>query len=121
MLPPQLIELTLMDDQSEILDRYQLMEIAEREDKLNKHSILIKSFIDFCKEKQINLIIDDFDYVRAIGIVAKYPNIVTLLNPKIENDKEELVEVNIFKGKLPDRILEIIDKLVIYRQQSHST
>lgn len=94
-----------MDNESEILNRYQLMEISEREDKLKKHSTLIKSFIDFCKVKQINLTIENFDYVRTIGIVAKYPNIVTLLNPKIENDKEGLVEVNILEKEFKKRTI----------------
>lgn len=63
-------------------------------DKLTKYSSLIQSFIDYCNSKQINLTIGNFDYVKTIGIVATYPNIVYLLNDNISADKDELIEVS---------------------------
>jgi hypothetical protein len=82
-----------MDNQTERLKRYQQQQIEERMEALTKNATLVQSFIDYCDTKQIKLTKDNFDYVRTIGIVAKYPNIVHLLNDKIVKDKEELIEV----------------------------
>lgn len=84
-----------MSDGTDLQNRYRQQQIEERKEKLRKHSILIQDFIKICAEKQIVLTIDNFDYVRTIGLVAKFPNLVTLLNPKIIVDKEELVSMAI--------------------------
>lgn len=84
-----------MDNQTERLKRYHQQQLEERMEELTKNEILVQSFIDFCETKKIKLTKDNFDYVRTIGIVAKYPNIVHLLNDKIVKDKEELIEVSI--------------------------
>jgi hypothetical protein len=84
-----------MSDETDLKSKYLQQQIEERKDKLQKHSILIQDFISFCAEKQIVLTIDNFDYVRTIGLVAKFPNLVTFLNPKIIVDKEELVSMSI--------------------------
>jgi hypothetical protein len=68
-------------------------------EKLSKSSSLINSFIDYCESKQIKLTQDNFNYIRTIGIIATYPNIVFLLNDKISNDKEGLVDVNILNSE----------------------
>ncbi len=83
-----------MDNEKEIFERYQQQQLEERMEELTKNATLIQSFIDFCESQQIKLTIDHFDYVRTIGVVANYPNIVHLLNNKIAKDKEELVEVS---------------------------
>lgn len=84
-----------MDNETDILKRYQQQQLEERMEELSKNATLIQSFIDYCDSKQIKLTLDNFDYVQTIGIVAKYPNIVHLLNDKIFTDKEQLVEVSI--------------------------
>ena len=84
-----------MSDETEFQNKFQQHQIEERKEKLQKHSLLIQNFINFCAEKQIVLTIENFDYVRKIGIIAKFPNLVTLLNPKIIVDKEELVPMSI--------------------------
>ncbi|HPA36775.1 MAG TPA: hypothetical protein PLA16_10430, partial [Chitinophagales bacterium] len=82
-----------MESETEIFRRYKQQLLEERMEELTKNADLIQSFIKYCDSKQINLTSDNFDYVQTIGIVAKYPNIVHLLNDKILRDKEELVEV----------------------------
>lgn len=82
-----------MDSQKDILERYRQQQLKEREDELTKNSALIQAFIDHCHSKQIKITKDHFDYIQTIGIIAKYPNIVHLLNNKILLDKEGLVEV----------------------------
>ena len=84
-----------MSDGTDLQNKYPQQQIEEKNEKLQKHSILIQNFIKFCAEKQIVLTIENFDYVRTIGLVAKFPNLVTLLNPKIIVDKEELVSMGI--------------------------
>jgi hypothetical protein len=84
-----------MSDETDLQNKYRQQQIEERKEKLQKHSNLIQNFINFCAEKQIVLTIDNFDYVRTIGLVAKFPNLVTLLNPKIIVDKEELISMDI--------------------------
>ena len=83
-----------MDERSEILRNYRKHQKEERENELLKNSKLINDFIDFCSTKKIKLSADNFDYIQTIGIVAKYPNIVGLLNNRIQPDKEELVNVS---------------------------
>ncbi|OBQ32779.1 MAG: hypothetical protein AN485_20580 [Anabaena sp. MDT14b] len=77
-----------MNNETDKFKRYQQQQIEERMKELSKNESLIQSFIDYCDSKQIKLTKDNFDYVRRIGIVAKYPNIVHLLNDKISKDKD---------------------------------
>jgi hypothetical protein len=84
-----------MDTDDEILENYRKQLVEEQQEELIKNSSLIQSFIDFCNSKQLLLTLDNFNYVQIIGIVAEYPNIVSLLNQKVLTDKEGLVEVNI--------------------------
>ena len=86
-----------MENENDILKRYQQQQIEERMEELTKNSALIQSFIDYCESKQIKLTKHNFDFVQTIGIVANYQNIVHLLNDKISTDKEELVEVSILE------------------------
>ena len=86
-----------MDNQTEIQRNYRKRQLEEREEEMTKHSTLIQAFIDFCDSKNIKLTKDNFDYVQTIGIVAKFPNIVNLLNDKVFEDKEKLVEVNVLE------------------------
>ena len=83
-----------MENETEIFRRYKQQQREERMEELTKNADLIQSFIKYCDSKQIELTSDNFDYIQTIGIVAKYPNIVHLLNDKILKDKEELVEVS---------------------------
>lgn len=66
----------------------------EKREELSKNSILIDNFIKFGLSKGIKLTADNFDYVHTIGIIAKHPNIVGLLNKNIQWDKENLVSVS---------------------------
>lgn len=72
----------------------------DRKEELKKHSSLIKSFIDYCKSKQIHLTEKNFYFIETIGVVATYPNIAYLLNDKIYTDKENLVAVTLLEKEL---------------------
>jgi hypothetical protein len=63
--------------------------------ELEEHSKIIYQFIDLCNSKGIHLNIFNFDYVPTIGIVCKYPNILLLLNPNLQLDKEDLLDFKI--------------------------
>jgi hypothetical protein len=84
-----------MNDESDLQNSYRQQLIEERKEKLQRNFLLIQNFINFCPEKNVVLTIDNFDYVRTIGLVANFPNLVTLLNPKIIVDKEELISMDI--------------------------
>jgi hypothetical protein len=84
---------TPMDSQTEMQRNYRKRQLEERDEEMIKNSTLIQEFIDYCDSKKIKLSKDNFDYIQTIGIVAKFPNIVNLLNNKVSRDKEELVEV----------------------------
>jgi hypothetical protein len=86
-----------MSNKEEQFKRYQQQQLEKRMEKLTENAVLIESFIDYCKSKDIKLTTSNFDYIQTIGIVAKYPNIVHLLNNKISKDKEGLVKVNILE------------------------
>ncbi|WP_412468752.1 hypothetical protein [Pedobacter sp. KLB.chiD] len=86
-----------MDNLTEMQKKYLQNQIEEREKQLQDSEALIKSFIEYCANKKIKLTQNNFDYIQTIGIVASYPNIVSLLNDKICLDKEELIEVDILE------------------------
>lgn len=72
----------------------------EKQEELSKNSILVSDFIKLGQSKGINLTLENFDYARTIGIIAKFPNIVGLLNKKIQHNKEELVSVALLEKEL---------------------
>ena len=89
------LENEIMDTENEILENHRKQLIEEEQEELLKNSALIDSFIKFCKSKQLILTINSFAYIQTIGIIAKYPNIVNILNQKVVIDKEELVAIDI--------------------------
>jgi len=81
----------------EFITNYHKRQLEEQE--LTKNSGLIQDFINFCQSKNIPLSKEQFNYVQTIGIVATYPNLVSLLNNKIVPDKEELIELSILESE----------------------
>jgi hypothetical protein len=75
----------------------------QREAELTNNSAIIQNFIDFCHCKNIKLTRDNFDYVVTIGIVAEFPNLVSLLNNKIISDKENLFDVSVLEREYKKR------------------
>ena len=67
--------------------------------EIEKHSAVIDEFIKFCNCKQIGLTRANIDYVKTIGVIAKYPNLVYLLNKNIISDKENLVDMNLLESE----------------------
>lgn len=81
-----------MDSTEEIQRRYIQQMIEEEKEELQKNSELISSFKNFCKEKSITLTNENFKYIQTIGIVASFPNIVSILCSDFTKDKEGLVD-----------------------------
>lgn len=79
--------------ESEMQRQYREALEQERSEELIKKGDIIQSFIDFCKGKDILLTKDNFDYIPTIGVIATTPNLLKRLNPNIQLDKEELVQV----------------------------
>lgn len=62
----------------------------EEQEELAKNSILIKSFIDFTKQKGVQLNDVNFKYYQKTGIVAESPDLISNLNENLIADKEGL-------------------------------
>jgi hypothetical protein len=75
----------------------------ERREELSKNSALVDNFTKFAQSKGVELSVDNFDYTPTIGIIVQYPNIVGLLNHRIEWDKEDLVSVSKLECELSKR------------------
>lgn len=67
--------------------------IEEEKAELAKNHELIEQFKNICKLKGLILQDENFKYIGTIGIVAVYPNILSIINPNINIDKEGLVSV----------------------------
>jgi len=78
----------------EWIESYRRQLLREKEEKLNSKKEVISSFKEHCLSKDIALNDCDFDYIPTIGVIAKYPNILTKLNPALLPDKEGLVDCN---------------------------
>lgn len=65
-----------------------------RKQQLEEHKEKIIEFIEYCKLRELNLTLSDFDYTMKIGGMAVLENIVYLLNKDIILDKDGLVNVN---------------------------
>lgn len=83
----------------ELQNNYEKYRQEEREENIEANFYLIQEFIEFCNRKQIDISKNNFDYIQSIGIVANYPNLVHLINPKIKKDKEDLVRVKILENE----------------------
>ena len=83
-------------------DYFRQLEEEEREE-LAKNSDLIQSFIKECKQRDIFLKENDFRFIYTIGIVACYSNIVGLLCPDLQKDKEGLLDFNLLSKRFDRR------------------
>jgi hypothetical protein len=86
-----------MNDRERLIENHKKHLLEQQERELNEHSEIIDAFLNYCNDYSIKISRKDISYIQTIGIVASYPNIVNLLNPKIEIDKEELVDFKILK------------------------
>lgn len=84
-------------DNVELIDRFKSLKVIKKIEKIN------------------------FRFIRPIGIVAIYPDIVKLLNLNIEKDKEGLVSCDLLdKYFSKDRFMSGIMKNEIYMIMAHS-
>jgi|SRR6218665_491133 len=66
--------------------------IEEEKKNLQENHESIDSFKEFCKKKDIPLAGENFRYIQNTGIVATFPNIVSVLCPDLRKDKEGLLD-----------------------------
>lgn len=90
-----------MMNNEDYIEQYKKLMQEEENKELSNNSILIECFINYCESKNISLTKKDFKYVQTIGVIAKYPNLVYLLNNDVQMDKEELVSM-----ELLDKVFE---------------
>jgi hypothetical protein len=84
-----------MDSMEERMQRYLQSMIEEEQKELSENADKIEHFKKLCAKKGFQLTDNNFNYIQTIGIVASYPNILSFLNPNIENDKEGLVKCDL--------------------------
>lgn len=84
-----------MNEREIILKNQRQALIDEQNRELLENEELIQKFISHCNKLKIPISINDIEYISKIGIVASYPNLLSLLNKNIKNDKEELVSYEI--------------------------
>ena len=70
-----------------------LQQLREEElEELTKNEETIASFKEYAAQKGVILKSQNFKYLRAIGVVAVYPNLLSYLEPTVVNDKEGLLD-----------------------------
>lgn len=71
----------------------QYFEMLKEEEKkeLANNSDVISSFKEYMFQKNIVLTDKNFKYFQTTGVVATYPNIISLLHPSLATDKEGLL------------------------------
>jgi hypothetical protein len=88
-----------MDSMEERMQKYLQSMIEEEQNELSENADKIEHFKKLCASKGLQLTDNNFNYVQTIGIIASYPNLLSYLNPKIENDKEELVKCDLLNNQ----------------------
>ncbi|MFN3196146.1 MAG: hypothetical protein ACE364_09375 [Chlorobiota bacterium] len=73
---------------------------------LSENIELIESFIKYCQTKGISISKDNCKYIREIGIIVEYQNIVEILNNSLIRDKEGLIEVSVLDNLFYKRDLQ---------------
>lgn len=87
-----------MNQIDEINERYKKNMLEEEKSQLLSNAENITRFKNLCAEKGIQLSDANFSYIQTIGIVASYPNLLSILKTEIKEDKEELVSYNILNN-----------------------
>jgi len=85
----------LMNSMEEIRKRYIQSLLEEEKEELAENAANIDRFIKLCAKKGLQLSDKNFSYIKTIGVVANYPNILTYLNSNIIKDKEKLVNCDL--------------------------
>lgn len=87
-----------MDSLEESIRNYNERKLNEEKTELSKNADKIERFKELCSSKGLRLLDENFSYIYTIGIIASYPNILPILNPKIEPDKEDLINLTLLKN-----------------------
>ena len=81
-----------MSELTEFQKKYQQYLIQEEREQLAKHVDQITAFKKIMSQLGIFLQDENFKYYQTTGIVATYPNIISLLSPHLLADKEGLLD-----------------------------
>lgn len=79
-------------DENDWLENSKKQLALEERERLNEHAETIKSFEAHWTKLGFDPTEITFEYVQTIGVLAKYPDIVSCLTPEIIRDKEGLVD-----------------------------
>jgi hypothetical protein len=86
-----------MDDYQSRLERHKQVLKEEELNELSENEGLIQAFKAFCNSLGVNLTSEHFFYIPTIGIIAKYPSIISRLCENVIEDKEGLMDFNALK------------------------
>lgn len=88
-----------MQSNDDFIKEYLIQKQVEEKEVMASNSKVIKEFKQYCKSKGLDLHDDNFRYIQTIGIIAQYPNLLKILSPELEMDKEGLNNLdNLLKG-----------------------
>ncbi|MHA1615678.1 MAG: hypothetical protein ACTSYJ_12600 [Candidatus Thorarchaeota archaeon] len=73
------------------LKRYRNTFILSSQEELNSVHKMVEEFKSYAKGFGLELDTSNIEFVSTIGVVAKHPNILGILDPQIHRDKEGLV------------------------------
>lgn len=72
-------------------EEYENFMAEEANKKILEHSETIDNFIEHCSKHSLSLNRSNFEYIPTIGIVAQSENILLVISPHLEIDKEGLL------------------------------
>lgn len=90
----------------ELIEQRKKQLAIDKKKELRNNSIAIENFIIFCKNKDIILTTDNFDYIETIGIIATYPNLLNKLNTELIKNDEELICCKLLKKHYTKRPMD---------------
>ncbi|MGQ7854462.1 hypothetical protein ACUN24_09455 [Pedobacter sp. WC2501] len=83
-----------MDSEENFFEVQKQRQLEKEKEELSKNAEKIEVFIVEAGKKGVQLTTDNFKLFRTIGIVVCCPNIVGLIYPNLEKDKEGLLDFN---------------------------
>jgi hypothetical protein len=83
-----------MQTHDELVKEYLLKKMAEEKETLATHSKLIQEFKLYCGIRGLDLQDENFRYFETVGIIAQYPDLLKVICPELEIDKEGLCDLD---------------------------
>ena len=81
-----------MSEMDELRRRWAETLRKDAEDRLAEQQAVIRAFTITCSERGLDLETKDFDYFQKVGVVAQYQDLLSILCPELETDKDGLYD-----------------------------